>query len=77
MWGQIPTFLKFYFEIQPFFILALKIPIIKMPEMPYNKGFPDKKLTPLGLGGSNGVTHITDKIDDMFLCNKGFRFQLF
>ena len=35
--------------------------------MPYNKGFPDKKLTPLGLGASNSVTHITDKIDYMVL----------
>lgn len=31
-----------------------------MPEIPYNKGFRDKKLTSLGLGGSNGVTHINN-----------------
>ncbi len=35
-----------------------------MPQTPYNKGFPDKKLTPFGLGGSNGVRLITDKIDE-------------
>lgn len=38
-----------------------------MSEIPYNKAFPDKIVTPFGLGGSNGVRLINDKIDDMFL----------
>jgi hypothetical protein len=45
----------FHFEIQHFLILTFKIPIIKNAGNPYNKRFPDKKLTPFGLGGSNGV----------------------
>ncbi len=38
-----------------------------MPEITYNKAFPDKIVTPFGLGGSNGVRLIIDKIDDMVL----------
>lgn len=45
--------------------------------MPYNKEFPDKKITPFGLEGSDGVRLITDKIDDMVLVGCGVRFQLF
>ena len=40
-----------------------------MPEMPYNKSFPDKKLTPFELEGSDGVRLIMMscyyKIDDI------------
>lgn len=53
----------FHFEIQHFLILTFKIPIIKNAGNPYNKRFPDKKLTPFGLGGSNGVRLIMLKVD--------------
>lgn len=32
-----------------------------MPETPYIKGFPGKKLTSFGHKGSNGITHIEQK----------------
>lgn len=38
-----------------------------MSKTPYDKEFPDKKITPFGLEGSDDVRLITDKIDDMGL----------
>lgn len=35
-----------------------------MPKITYNKAFPDKIVTPFGLGGSNGVRLIIIEISE-------------